>query len=47
LYVWCKIQSLELQKMYSEYNICSSSKTVVVVPVHDVVYAFEELIESE
>jgi hypothetical protein len=45
--VWCKIQSLGLQKMYSECNICSSSKTVVFVPAHDVVYAFEELIESE
>lgn len=49
--IWRKIQSLGLQKTYSEDStfglqvkqLCA----LAFVPVHNVVYAFEELIESE
>ena len=49
--VWRKIQSLGLQKMYSENSTFALQVkqlcALAFVPVHDVVYAFEELIESE
>ncbi|KAL4112956.1 hypothetical protein QTP88_016668 [Uroleucon formosanum] len=49
--VWRKIQSLELQKVYSENSkfalqvkqLCA----LAFIPVHDVLYTFKELIKSE
>lgn len=49
--VWRKIKSLLLQKNYSENSTFALQVkqlcALAFVPVHDVVYAFEELIESE